>query len=392
MQQVKPKTHILPAIIIAQFLCTSLWFAGNAIITNLPLKANHNEAFLGYLLSSVQFGFITGTLIFALFMIADRYRPSKVFLLSALLAATCNLALLIPLNSIGYLLLARFGTGFFLAGIYPVGMKIAADYFDKGLGKALGYLVGALVLGTAFPHFIKGFNFGDYTTVIKTTSILALLGGLIIYLLVPNGPFRQKNKKLQLKAGVQLFKISAFKKAAFGYFGHMWELYAFWAFIPFALKNYSRLYNELFSISLWSFVIIAMGCISCIIGGYFSQQVGNKKVALVSLSLSGIFCLVSPLLFNLSLPLFLGLLCIWGMVVASDSPQFSTLIATATPSNLKGTAFTLINCIGFAISIISIQLLSYISEKINPTIIFMILALGPIIGVVNLRKKLVVNN
>jgi len=383
----KPKSHILPIIIVAQFFCTSLWFAGNAVMSDLPITTENNTKSIGYLLSSVQLGFITGTLVFALLMIVDRFKPSKVFLISAILGATCNLLLLINNVSIITLLLARFGTGFFLAGIYPVGMKIAADYYKKGLGKALGFLVGALVLGTAFPHLIKSLNIGNYTIVIITTSILAFIGGILMYTCIPNGPYRQKNKKLQLQAGIKLFKISKFRKAAFGYFGHMWELYAFWAFIPFALTLYSHLNNITLSISLWSFVIIAVGFIACIVGGYFSEYIGSKKVALISLSFSGILCLISPLLFHLPLFYFLGIWSIWGMVVISDSPQFSTLVASAVPANLKGTALTLVNCIGFAISIISIQLVSFLSTKIPANYLYILLAIGPIIGVINLIKK-----
>ncbi len=382
----KPKIYILPTIIIAQFFCTSLWFAGNTVIGDLPLSLNISDS-VGYLLSSVQLGFIFGTLVFAMLMIADRYKPSVVFMISALLGSICNLVVLKSNASLTTLLLARFATGFFLAGIYPVGMKIAADYYKKGLGKALGFLVGALVLGTALPHFIKGLNYGNYTTIIKTTSLLAILGGALVYFLIPNGPYRQKSKKLQLQAGIRLFKIKEFKKAAFGYFGHMWELYAFWAFIPFVLKAYKNNSNVLFSIPFWSFTIIAVGFVACIIGGYFSEYIGSKKVALVSLSISGICCLISPLLFHLPFFYFIGIWCIWGMAVIADSPQFSTLVASTISPKLKGTALTLVNCIGFTISIISIQLISFLSTKIPYNYLYVVLSLGPIIGIVNLVLK-----
>jgi len=380
------KPHILPVIIIAQFACTSPWFAGNTIIDELIIKTGLGAELTGYIISSVQLGFITGTLVFALLMLADRFSPSKVFLICALLAAACNVYLLTDTITKWSLLLARFGTGFFLAGIYPVGMKIAADYYEKGLGKALGFLVGALVLGTALPFLISGTDWGkNPTTVIFTTSALTLFGGLLLYFLVPNGPFRKKSTELKLNAGPKLFKILNFKKAAFGYFGHMWELYAFWAFTPFAIKTFNSFSGSTISVPLWTGIIIALGGISCGIGGVLSQKYGSKKVAFVALSISGICCLLSPILFLSSTTLFLGVWCFWGMAVTADSPQFSNLVAAAIPNELKGTGLTLVNCIGFAITIGSIQLLSAITNIVSPIYIFLVLAVGPIFGLWHLN-------
>ena len=374
--------HILPIIIISQFACTSLWFAGNAVLDDLVLKTGLGTEIIGYVLSSVQIGFIVGTLVFAILMIADRYSPSKVFMISAFLAALCNMVLLFQDISNTTLFMARLGTGFFLAGIYPVGMKIAADYYEKGLGKALGYLVGALVLGTAFPHLLQGLKLGeDYTIVIKITSLLTILGGASIYFMVPNGPYRKSSKVLQLRAGMTLFRIPAFKKAAIGYFGHMWELYAFWAFIPFAIKTYNSIHNIILPYSLWTFSIIGLGAISCAIGGNFALKWGSGKVAMFSLLLSGLLCMASPLFFLMPPYLFLSAFCLWGMFVVSDSPQFSTLVASAVPIELKGTALTLVNSIGFTISIISIQLLTFWLEVVASSYIFTVLTIGPILGI-----------
>ncbi|MFD0797484.1 nitrate/nitrite transporter [Maribacter chungangensis] len=377
----KQKSYILPVIILSQFACTSPWFAGNSIINELISKTGLGTELLGYVISSVQFGFITGTLVFALFMLADRYSPSRVFLVCALLAAACNMYLLAESITGWGLLLARFGTGFFLAGIYPVGMKIAADYYEKGLGKALGFLVGALVLGTAFPFLLNGTEFGnDPRLIIATTSVLTVFGGLLLFLFVPNGPFRKKSSELQLSAGFQLFKIPGFRRAAFGYFGHMWELYAFWAFTPFAIQSFNQLTSNQVSVPLWTGIVITLGAISCALGGLLSQRYGSKKVAFTSLLLSGICCLASPLLFQCNSVLFLGGWCIWGMAVTADSPQFSNLVASAVDAQVKGTALTLVNCIGFAITIASIQLLASLTTVLPAPLCFLILALGPLVG------------
>ncbi len=384
----KPKKHILPVIILSQFACTTLWFAGNAVVDDLAVKTGFGSEIVGYILSFVQFGFIAGTLTFALLMIADRFSPSRVFLVCAVLAALCNLVLLLPSSSKVLLLSARFGTGFFMAGIYPVGMKIAADYYEKGLGKALGYLVGALVFGKSFPYLLKGIYFGEgYIWVIITASLMALLGGMLLWLAVPDGPFRRPSLGFHLRSGPYLFKLAGFRKAAFGYFGHMWELYAFWGFIPFALHAFNRMAGQNLPVAAWAFAIIACGGVSCILGGYLSLRKGSRRVAFLALLLSGLCCLVSPLAFYLSPVFFLFFFCSWGMAVVADSPQFSSLVAAAAPPDLRGTGFTLVNCIGFAISIISIELLSTLSHLLSPNLIFLVLAIGPILGLWQLSKK-----
>ncbi|MEW7278332.1 MFS transporter [Aquimarina sp. 2201CG1-2-11] len=383
----KTKFYILPVIIISQFFCTSLWFAGNAVIDELAIHFNAGFNILGYLISFVQFGFIVGTLTFALITLADRFSPSKIFLISAILGGLCNLSILIPNITVFNLLTARFATGFFLAGIYPIGMKIASDYYKGNLGKALGYLVGALVLGTAIPHLINQFSWSnDYNAVIISTSILSFIGGLAMWKFVPDGPYRKLVSKFQLGIAIQLFSIPNFRKAALGYFGHMWELYAFWGFIPVILKTYIRSQSIHIEVSFWSFLIIAIGVFSCILGGFISLKSGSKKVASFSLLISGIFCLISPLLFLLPPKLFLAALCVWGMVVISDSPQFSTMIALAAPPDLKGTALTIANCLGFAVTIVSIQLLSYLAEEIDNSLLYIFLGIGPFLGLYAIRK------
>ena len=250
--------RILPIIIISQFCCTSLWFASNAIINDLISNFNLEPQALGNLTSAIQFGFISGTLVFALLTIADRFSPSKVFFVSALIAALFNISILLDTNTLFSLILLRFFTGFFLAGIYPIGMKIASDYYNKGLGKSLGFLVGALVLGTAFPHLLKGFaNLISWKYVIIITSLLASFGGLLLFVFVPNGPFRVPSQKLVFSSLFKVFNKRPFRQAAFGYFGHMWELYAFWAFVPVMLLSYKTSHNiPNLNIPLISFLII----------------------------------------------------------------------------------------------------------------------------------------
>lgn len=381
--------HILSVIVIAQLCCTSLWFAGNGVMNELTSAFQLNSNALGYLTSTVQIGFIIGTLLFAITSIADRFSPSKVFFICAVLGALSNLCVIWEENTFKSILVFRFLTGFFLAGIYPVGMKIASDYYDKGLGKSLGYLVGALVVGTALPHLLKDLK-GDlpWEYVLISTSTLATIGGLLMVLLVPDGPYRLKSQKLDLTALFKIFRFPEFRRAALGYFGHMWELYAFWAFVPVILTMYQSSNADFsYSIPLWSFLIIAIGGFACVIGGYLSERLGVKNVATYALVASGICCLLSPLVFMYASPVMLILfLLFWGMVVITDSPLFSTLVAQNAPKELKGTALTIVNSIGFFITIISIQLMDYLSTVSDSYLIFMVLGLGPLLGVVVLLQ------
>jgi MFS family permease len=249
----------------------------------------------------------------------------------------------------------RFLTGVFIAGIYPVGMKIAADWYEKGLGKALGFLLGALVLGTAFPHLLKNRDFAlPWKSILYYTSVFATIGGLLMLLFVGDGPYRKKSGGFQWNAFKEIFGSKKWRQAAFGYFGHMWELYTFWGFVPLILGLYAGKNHLTLNIPLLSFLIISCGCISCISGGYLSQKIGSAKVATIALLISGTCCFISPFIYGLPLMFFLAILFIWGLSVIPDSPQFSTLVAQYAPEHLKGTALTIYNSIGFSISTISL--------------------------------------
>ena len=266
-------------------------------------------------------------------------------------------------------------------------MKIASDYFQKGLGKSLGFLVGALVLGTAFPHLLKSFTTAlPWNYVIITTSSLAMLGGILVYFLVPDGPFRTAASKLDLSASFSVFKNTQFKSAAIGYFGHMWELYAFWTFVPFILTHYGTTHHITLNTPTLSFLIIGIGSLGCILSGYISQKKGVKTTAFIALSLSCLCCLISPILFtNNNEFLYIGFLLFWGIVVIADSPLFSTLVSNNANPELKGTALTIVNCIGFSVTIISIECLNYLKDSIHPQYLFIVLALGPIVGLLQLK-------
>jgi len=263
-----------------------------------------------------------------------------------------------------------------------------AGFFNSKLDRlrAIGYLVGALVLGTAFPHWVTSFGQSlPWDTVLITVSWLSVGGGVAMWLGVPDGPHLVPSGPMQPGHLKEIFSSPRFRSAAFGYFGHMWELYAFWAFVPVALTAYSVTQYPLSDISGLSFWIIGAGAIGCIAGGMFSIDYGSARVAFIQLAASGLCCLLSPLIFFCGPEMFLSFLVFWGIVVVGDSPQFSALNARFAPAHLVGTALTLVTCIGFALTIGSLQLLDWATSWMPPYLLFVLLAPGPIMGLFALK-------
>jgi MFS family permease len=373
---------ILPVIIFSQFAGTSLWFAGNAVLADLQREWGLAAEALGYTTSAVQLGFICGTLVFAFFALADRVSPRIVFFACSLAGALANLGVYAAAEGLWSLAAFRFATGFFLAGIYPVGMKIASGWYRSDLGNALGFLVGALVLGTAFPHLLKAFGQTlAWEAVTVAVSAVAAAGGLLMLLCVPDGPYLGKGTAFDPKALAVIFRSPRFRASAFGYFGHMWELYAFWAFVPFVIAAHAA---GTVNVPFWAFAVIGAGFLGCAGGGLVSLRAGSARVAFAQLAASGVCCAVSPLFFGAPTPLFLAFLVFWGVVVIGDSPQFSALNAANAPRELVGSALTIANCIGFAITIFSIQLLNALATVVSPANLFLALTPGPILGLVAL--------
>lgn len=336
----------------------------------------------------MQLGFIIGTLVIATSGVSDKNSPSKVFFISSLLGALSNLISLIDISSFGLVLGSRLFTGFFLAGIYPIGMKIAADWREQGLGHWLGALVGALVLGTAFPQSLNLFPaWISAETLAMVVSLLAAMGGVMVLFLIEDGPFRKIAAGFSFSAVTKAFRQPSFRSPAFGYFGHMWELYAFWAFVPWAIGIFNEIEGEKFSVPFWSLVIIASGFLGCVVGGQYSKKIGSRKVAIIALACSGICCVISPFMFQLPPELFLALMIFWGIMVVADSPQFSALVAQNAPAEVRGSAITITTCIGFAITIFSIQLLNLMQQQIQPQYLFLLLAPGPVVGLVGLLRS-----
>jgi len=375
--------HLLPVLVLAQLAGVSPWFAVNAVMPELQRDYGWAAADVGTLTSAVQLGFIAGTLVFALLAIADRFSPRRVFLLCSLAGAACTLAGAASAGSFQLLLLWRALTGFFLAGIYPVGMKIAAMWFPQGLGSALGWLIGALVLGSASAHAVRAAGAAwPWTGVFVVVAAAAALAGLLLFLAVPERPRPQgQGGGLQWRALASIWTDRKVRASVLGYFGHMWELYTMWVLVPAILAT--RLAGS--TLSWAAFAVLGAGAVGCVAGGWWARRLGSARVAAWQLSLSGACCLLAPWLLVAPDLLFGAWLLLWGVTVAGDSPQFSALTATNAPPQAVGSVLTLVNSIGFGISIVSIQLFVILAQTQPLGTLLPWLGLGPLLGVWALR-------
>jgi len=373
-------------IVVAQLLGTSLWFSANGVALALVEAWGIGSADVGYLTTAVQVGFIAGTLTLALTGVADRYPASRIFLVSSVCGAVLNACFALA-EDLSSAVLFRFLTGFALAGIYPMGMKLIVGWAPQRSGFALGLLVGMLTLGTALPHLVRGIGVElPWQLVIYCASAFALTGGGLIAAL-GDGPHIPPPKRSAPGQALTAFRNPAFRASAFGYFGHMWELYAFWTIVPLLIAQLfaSHATPSESLVAFLAFSVIGIGSAGCVAGGWLSEKLGSAKVALFSLTTSGLICLIYP--FSTTIPaLAASLLALWGITVVADSPQFSALSARAAPPEGVGGALTIQNAIGFLITVPAITLITGAWPALGVYSVWL-LAPGPVLGVIALLRS-----
>ncbi len=417
-------------VVLAQWLGTSLWFSPSGAAAGLMAQLNIGAAAFGWLIAATQLGFIAGTLGFAATGIADRFAASRIFAVSSLVGAIANAALV--LHGLGYdaVWALRFCVGLCLAGIYPLGMKMIVQWVGGKPAAALGWLVGMLTLGTAMPHGLRAAGASwPWEGIVLASSVLAVVGAVVVQWL-GDGPYghqaaRSKGisaawesasasaseqssvdvcqpdnhrsivQTLRQSAAWQVFAVPGFRASAFGYFGHMWELYAFWSVLPLLCapiaaeiaRQGSVTASAAPSIALLSFAIIAVGCLGCIFGGQASRRFGSARVAAAALAGSGLMCLLYPLIPDQSIAWRLAALMVWGFCVVADSPQFSALSAHYAPPQWLGSALVAQNGIGFLITVVSILILARAVPAWGAKAMW-ILAPGPVLGLWGMRGLL----
>ena len=376
----------VPAIVLAQLFGTSLWFSANSAADDLIRTWGIDPADIGTLTNAVQLGFILGTLTFAISGLADRYPASRIFAVCAILGALGNAAFALFATGMAVGVPLRFAVGFCLAGVYPLGMKLVVSWVPERAGAALAQLVGMLTLGTALPHGIRLAGAGwSWQATILVSSALALLAAAMIFWLGDGPHLKRRHDAPPLRLGrvFYTFSVREFRASALGYFGHQWELYAFWTLVP-ALVILSGLATPgSATLSGLSFAVIGIGALGCILGGWWSQRIGSARVAATALALSALCCTIFPFSTDWPAWIKIALLLLWGASVVADSPHFSALSARACAPEIVGSALAFQNSIGFAITMLSIQLGTAWIGDWGTSIAWLLLP-GPLLGLLGL--------
>ena len=365
----------------------SLWFSGSAVVPALTREWHLSPSAATWLTLSVQLGFVAGTLLSALLNLPDIISPRHLFTLTAIGGAIVNAAFGWFAHDVSFAIVLRFLTGMFLAGVYPPAMKILATWFRYGRGLALGVLVGALTLGKAMPYLINGIGSADWRLNVLVMSVLAVLGGLIVLLFIDDGPLALPAARFDWKQIGRVFHNRGVRLANLGYFGHMWELYAMWTWIPFMIRASLAVRKSNPALAeLGSFLVIGCGAIGCAVAGAIADRVGRTIVTSIAMVISGGCCLVIGFLFGASPIALLIVAAIWGASVVADSAQFSACVTELGDPQYIGTALTIQTSLGFLLTTISIELVPRFKNLVGWRYAFTILAIGPLFGVISMLR------
>lgn len=382
---------MLALLATAELLGMSLWFAGSALSSRYAIAWQLDAAATGWLTTIVQLGFVVGTAASALLNLADIVPSRRLFAVSALFGALCN-ALLLSADSLSTALLWRFGTGVALAGVYPPAMKMIATWFRVQRGLAVGTIVGALTVGKGVPYLVHAFPRASSAVVLGTASVGALVAALLVWFGYREGPYPFPPRPFSWRLVHDVATGRAWRLALGGYLGHMIELYAAWTWIAafvtasvVASSNGTAASAESLA-SLVSFGMLAVGGIGCLWGGIMADRRGRPWLVNTAMTLSGSCALLMGLAFGRTLWLLVPLALVWGFFIIADSAQFSVLVTESVPAHAVGTALTLQTSIGFLLTAGVIQLVPRVVAWSGWPVAFAMLAVGPLLGVLSIRR------
>ncbi|MGH7444544.1 MAG: MFS transporter [Longimicrobiales bacterium] len=377
--------RILALLAVAELLGMSLWFTASASAAQLRVLWDLDAPAAAMLTTAVQIGFVAGTAAAALLNLADLIPARRYMAGSAVLAALANAALLVA-PGYGAALLARALTGFFLAGVYPPAMKMAATWFQSGRGLAIGTIVGALTIGKAMPYLSSALPGLDWQWVVGTASLGALVAAALIAIGYRDGPFAFPQRRFSFRLVGRVLRHRPTRLAIGGYLGHMWELYAMWTLTAAFFFDYFRAHGSTggeagASAGVVAFAAIAIGGLGSVLAGQWADRLGRERIAIWSLIVSGACSLMIGWLTFLPAIMLIALALVWGFAIVADSAQFSALVTEVAPPHAVGTALTLQTSLGFALTALSIWLTVVIAAAVGWGPAFTMLAVGPALGI-----------
>jgi MFS family permease len=377
------KWRVIALICICQVLVMALWFSTTAVVPSLQKERALTQFHISLLTSSVQVGFVAGTLISSLLGLADRLDLRRFFIGAAGTAAVANLLILVPDPGSLKIPALRFIVGMCMAGVYPVGMKMAASWAEKDMGLLVALLVGALTLGSASPHFLNALGGLNWRWTVVAASACGGLGAALISF-ARIGPNFAKAPRFRPEFAFKAWKTRSLRFANLAYFGHMWELYAMWAWVGVFLQSSFQLTmdpDSAFTLSKFAtFATVGSGGLGCVIAGWLADRVGRTTVAMTAMVLSGTCSMLVGFLYGGN-PVFLVALClIWGITVVADSAQFSASIAELSEPSLVGTMLTIQTSAGFLLTLVTIHLIPHMVDAVGWKYAFTLLGIGPFLG------------
>jgi MFS family permease len=366
------------ALLSLALVCSmTTWFSATAVVPQLREEWVLGDTAAAWLTIAVQVGFVVGALATSATSLADVLSPRVAILAGSLGAAGAN-ALLLAAGGPELGLIARFATGFCLAGVYPPALKLASTWFQRGRGTALGIVVGALTLGSALPHLVNGLGGLDWQVVVITTSLLTVLGGLIVVVAVPEGPYRFPSARFDPRQAPRVLSNRGVRLASLGYFGHMWELYAMWAWF---LVFFTAVSDGGKGAAYATFAVIAVGALGCWLGGVAGDRWGRPETTATLMAISGSCALLVGLAGAWSAAAALAVGLVWGFTVVADSAQFSTMVTELADQAYVGTALALQLAVGFALTVATIWLVPYWEHAVGWEWTFVLLVPGPLLGI-----------
>ena len=381
--EVRGKRGVLGLLALAELLAMAVWLSASAVVPALSAEWDLSESGRAWLTMSVQLGFVAGAFGSAVLNLADRVPARGLFSVSALLAAGATALIPLAADGLASALLLRFLTGLFLAGVYPVGMKIMATWTRADRGVAIGLLVGALTLGTAAPHLLNAFGgMRAWQPVLYGAAGLAAAGGLLAAAFVREGPYRAAAPRFNWRYAGEILRQRDLVLANLGYLGHMWELYAMWVWIPaYLTASFALAGLPATTASLWAFAVIGVGGVGSLLAGRLADRVGRTTVTTAALAVSGLCALGAGLVFGQHPALVVGLCLVWGVSVVADSAQFSACTSELCDPKFTGTALTLQTSLGFLLTLVTIRMIPPLAAWVGWQWAFAVLALGPAVGV-----------